>query len=361
MKRLTADEVNELHVAELGLDPTAVGLESIEAIAAALRRVASFRCPCARAALVQSVVHPLRGLVSDITATKATAERTLEAMIGLGEFHEHPDVESDPETPGAILLYPAPPSFVPRESGAVILLGIGSNQAAPLPRDLAARVEYSNHVRRLIPLQGEDLRTELLEGGWIQLSAERWLDRPKGESPSQHLSKVNGLLDGAGPSGDVPGLSLLDPGRSVGYYRGRWVSAASQSGRFVARRSQAYGADLWCYIELRDGNAERLVDLPIDSRRWRGCDEAWRLQMAIDAHRGKPQHFKVVRGPAASRVVQFFSPVPMWAQRRWDAVAEPVPSSGCLFAYRMRESEFAEELRFAQEDLWLSQLGDSHN
>ncbi len=358
MKRLTAGEVNSLHVAELGLDPAAVDLESIEAIAGALRRAAGFHCPCARRTLVRSVVQPLKGLVSDLAATKTTVEQTLEAIVALGDIHEHPEVDSDGEVRGPILLYPAPPSFVARESGTVVLLGVGSDQVAPLPEDLVARVEHASHVRRIIPDQGEDLSTELSESGWIELSARNWLEGPERESPSQRLARINGYLDNSGPSGDVPGLSLIDPERSVRFYPGRWVDAASQSGRFVARRSQAYGADLWCYIELRDGNPERLVDLPIESTRWRGCDEAWRLQMAIDAHRGNPQHFRVVPGPTGSCVVQFFSPVPKWAQRRWDAVAEPVPSSGCLFAYRMRESEIAEELRFAREELWLEQTGE---
>lgn len=358
MRRLSASEVSALHVGELGLDPTAIDLESVEAIAGALRRAASFCCPCPRRTLVQSVVQPLRGLVGDVANIKTTVERTLEAMIALGDIHEHPEVEGDPESPRAMVLYPAPPTFVARASGAVILLGVGSDRVTPLPDDLALRVEYANHVRRLVPEQGEDLLPELSERGWIQLSDTSWLDRPARESPAQHLSRVNRLLDGARQSGDVPGLSLLDPERRTRFYRGRWASPCSESGRFVARRSQAYGADLWCYIELKDGNPERIVDFPVESSRWRGCDDAWRLQLAIDAQRGKPQQLEVVRGPAGSRMFKFFSPVPMWAQRRWDAVAEPVPSSGCLFAYRIRESEVAEELRFAEQDLWLSQLGE---
>lgn len=355
MKRLTAAEVNALYVAELGLDPSAVDLESIEAIAGALRRAAGFHCPCARKTLVQSVVQPLRGLVNDFDATKATVEQTLEAIIALGDIHEYPEVDSDGEARGPVLLYPAPPSFVARESGNVILLGVGSDQVSPLPDDLVARVRQANHVRWIVPNQGEDVSTELSESGWIELSATRWMSGPARETPSQHLAKIDGRLNRSGPSGDVPGLSLLDPESSVRFYPRRWVGAKSQSGRFVARRSQAYGADLWCYIELRNGDPERLVDLPVEPTQWRGCDEAWRLQMAIDAHRGKPQHFRIISGPSGTRVVQFFSPVPMWAQRRWDTVAEPIPPSGCLFAYRMRESELAEELRFAREELWLEQ------
>ena len=55
--------------------------------------------------------------------------------------------------------------------------------------------------------------------------------------------------------------------------------------------------------------------------------------------------------------MQFFSPVPAWAQRRWDAVGEPTTNQGCLFAYRLAGSELAEELRFARGTLWLEELG----
>lgn len=160
----------------------------------------------------------------------------------------------------------------------------------------------------------------------------------------------------AQPSRDIPGLLLLDPDRSVRFYSGRWIEPRFQSGRFVARRSQAYGADLWCYVQLRDGYPERLIDLPTSGSRWRGCDEAWRLQMAIDAHRGDPQRFRIRPGPQATRILELFSPIPMWARRRWDAVGELVLASGCLFAYRFAEGEGKEELRFANDMLWLNEL-----
>ena len=156
-----------------------------------------------------------------------------------------------------------------------------------------------------------------------------------------------------------PGCRCWIPRRSVRYYRGRWAEPRAQSGRFVARRSQAYGADLWCYLEMRSGNPERLIDLPAGGSRWRGCDEAWYLQMAIDAQRGEPQRFRIRAGPEDALVLEFFSPVPMWARRRWDAVGEPVSASGCLFAYRLAEAELAEEMRFVREALWLDEMTGS--
>lgn len=355
MRRLSAAEVHAEKVAELGLDPIALDLTSVEAIACALRRAASFLCPCTAPTLVRGVVRPLRGLVETLDDTKGLVEDTLQAIIAHGDILEHRDIQAEPEHGVAALLYAAPPSFVARETGAVILLGVTSDQLSALPDDLEARVEYVNHVRRLSPAPGEDLPSDLLDVGLIQTSYNDWLRAPPLDTSAQHLARFDELLDAAQPSRDVPGLSLLDAARPVRYYRGRWVELRAQSGRFVARRAQAYGADLWCYVEIRDGNPERLIDLPVAGGRWRGCDDAWRLQLAIDAQRGEPQRLRIRPGPEGTRVMEIFSPVPMWARRRWDAVGEPVSASGCLFAYRFAEADLAEEVRFAREVLWLSE------
>ena len=356
MRRLTAMEVHAQKVAELGLDPSALDLSSIEAVAGALRRTASFLCPCAAATLVRGVVRPLRGLVEDLDTVKGLVQETLEAMIAHGDVLEHNELDEAQGHGTGPLLYAAPVSFVSRQSGAAILLGVASDQLSALPEELEARIEYVSHVRRLSPLPNEDLRSELVQHGLIELSYDRWLKAPPTEVPSQHVARLDRCLDAAMTSRDVPGLSLIDRERPVRYYRGRWVEPRSQTGRFVGRRGQAYGADLWCYVQLRNGHPERLINLPITGSRWRGCDEAWRLQMAIDAHRGEPQRFRILPGPGDTVAIEFFSPLPMWARRRLDAVGEPVPSSGCLFAYRLAAAEVEQELRFAHESLWLDEL-----
>lgn len=357
MKQLGVADVHAQMVTELGLDPSAVDLTSIEAVAGAVRRAASFLCPCTAPTLVRAVVRPMRGLVQDLDAFKELVQETLEAMIAHGDILEHRDVEEDPGHGAAALLYAAPAGFVARESGTVFLLGVTTDQLSALPDEFEARIEYVNHLRRLSTGPGEDLRSDLLQLGLIEVSYSAWLRAPQLETASQHVASLDRLLDAAQPSRDVPGLSLLDPARGVRFYRGRWVKPrAAQSGRYVARRSQAYGADLWCYIEMRDGNPERLIDFPSAGSRWRGCDEAWRLQMAIDAHGGNPQRFRISSGPEGTRVMEFFSPLPTWVRRRWDAVGEPVAASGCLFAYRLRDAELPEELRFASDSLWLQEI-----
>ena len=354
MRRLTAAEVHANKVAELGLDRTAFDLISVESISASLRRSASFLCPCAATTLVRAVADPIRGLVEETEDTRGIVRETLEAMISHGDFIEHRDIE-DPAPGAPVLLYVAPPSFVARESGAAILLGVSN----PALDSVAARIEYIGHLRRLNPNAGEDLSTELQHLGFTEITHQQWLRAPHKETPAQHLAHFDRLLDAAQPSGDVPGLVLLDWERPVRYYPGRWTSVGLLSGRFVARRSQAYGGDLWCYIEMSDGRPERLVDLPLADSRWRGCDEAWRLQMAIDATRGSAQLFRINSGPENSYVMQFFSPIPMWARRRLDSVGHPVSSPGCLFAYRLAETELVEEVRFASDALWLAELKGS--
>lgn len=355
MRRLSTLEVQSQKLAELGLDATSTQLTSTEAIACALRRAASFLCPCPTGTLVRNIVQPLRGLSFDLDLVKKSVEETIDAMVAHGDLLEHREVEGGGKS-GASLLYAAPPSFVARQSGAVILLGIAADERSALPDELESRVRFQGHVRTLQPLADENLAEILVEFGLISIPYKSWLRLPASETAAQHVSRLNALLDGATPSREVPGMSLLDSDRPVRYYPGRWVEPRAQSGRFVARRSQAYGADLWCYVEVDNGNPVRLVDFPISMGRWRGCDEAWYLQIALDATLGKPQQFQIDACDDGLRVLKLFSPVPMWARRRWDAVGVPVQPSGCLFAYQLSDVELEEERTFAQTALWLSEV-----
>jgi hypothetical protein len=355
MRRLTAEEVHAQKIRELGLDSEALDLTTPEGLAGALRRAASYLCPCSTATLVRAVTRPLRGLVPDLEKAKELVEETLEAMISHGDVMEHPEAQGG-SLPTRVLLYAAPASFVARQSGLVVLLGVAADQLSPLPAELEGRIRYLGHVRRLSPSSGtEDLRSELRQLGLLELSSDAWLKGPKPCTASQVVGASDRALDVVSPSRDIPGLLLLEPTKPVRYYRGRWTEPKAQTGRFVARRQQAYGADLWCYVQLTNGLPERMIDLPNRGSRWRGCDEAWYLQMAIDAQRGAPQRFRVT--PSGDAVVlELFSPAPAWARRRWDAIGEPVPSAGSLFAYRIAMAEIDEERRFMRDALWLEEM-----
>jgi hypothetical protein len=236
----------------------------------------------------------------------------------------------------------------------VFLLGIAPDDVSPLPADYVARIDYDSHVRRIHPLAEESLRLGLPQFGLFTLSMEQWLRTPLVESPQDYVLRFDELLAKAPAAGFVIGLRILDPAKPVRYYQGRWIDLGKQSGRYLARRPQAYGAPLWCYVEVEGGNTKRLVDLPQFEKRWRACDEAWRLQAAIDACNLKPQQYRIRSGPSTdTSVLDLFSPVPLWMERRWDFLGRPVPPSGNVFSYALPARAILEETTFMKNMLWL--------
>lgn len=354
MRQLEPRHIASRSVATLGLDPDKHALTSSEALAAALRRAAGFLCPCAGSTLIRNVVEPMRGLVENIPEVKALAEDVLEQLIALGDLFEYRDLTKS----GSVILYAGPSAFVPRASGTVILLGISADQVSALPPDLESRIEAVNCVRLLRPQSGEDLQNELKQIGLIEIPYDRWTTAPANQTAEALVTRCDGLLLDRPSSGEVPGLLVLDPESPVSFYRDRWFDPAGKSGRFVARRSQAYGAPLWCYVHLDGGQPLHLMDLPAPNSRWRGCDEAWHLQMAIDARRGAPQQFTIRKQPDGQQDLVLYSPIPMWTLRRWDAIGKRVSAQGCLMAFRFDDSEIEEECRFARSALWLEQRFD---
>ena len=354
MRRLTAEQVIELKLSELHLVDACDSLVSTEALAAALRRAAGFLCPCAPQTLLRSVTGPLEAITEDADDLAEHTQETLDALLAVGdliESQEHVDGEGSVRRR---VIYAAQPAFVARASGGAILLGIAPDGASPLTSDLAERVEVSQHVRRISG--GDDsLHSQLRKLGLVELSEVAWLKAPSPETAKQFVTRLDVELNKAPASGALPELEVLDPASSVSYYRGRWAAPKHRDGRFIARRKQAYGAALWCYVELKDGEPERFVDFPLAHSRWRGCDEAWRLQMALDVSRGSPQQVRV-QSSGDEALFEFFSPIPMWAQRRLDAVGLPVRKKGCLFAYSIPREDVEDEVRFLEQMLWIRRV-----
>lgn len=354
MKTLTPEEVQACGVRTLGLDSAACDLLSIEAIAAALRRVAGFLCPCPQRTLVQAVVEPLDEIISDRRQFTEAVENTLEAMITYGDLLEEFEVAVVERLHRSSLIYAAPPSFIRRKSGVVFIIGIAPDRSSAAPERLERRINYLNHIRRLVPENGEDLNAELKQFGLSELSVDAWLKQvPPAESASEHLKRISSKFRAS--QGLIDGLTILNSSKPVDHYRRRWEEAENNSGRFVARRPQAYGNDLWCYVELMQGQAIKLLDFPLENSGLRGCDEAWRLQLAIDAERGEPQRFRV-RQESRCNIVELYSPLPIWTLRRWDIMGEPTRTTSALFAYRFRNEEISEEIEFMRRKLWLEEV-----
>jgi hypothetical protein len=322
-------------------------------LAALLRRTAGIMCPCSPATIVASALDALQSLVDDKAATVERLNLLAEKLLITGDFLELNQVTTDDSAVRGTWVFAAPPSFVERPDGSVFLLGIVPDDATPLPASLACRVVYEGLLRVLRPNSSENLRSVLSEMGWLELSRTAWLKAPKPTTAAEMLDGMLRRLEEQPPSGVILEAQILDPARETWSYARRWVLPTNQTGNYVARRPQAHGAPLWGFAALANGAITKFLDFPLRGARWRGCDVAWQLQMAIDDRVGTPQTYRR-RAATNGVLLDFFSPLPLWAERRLAVLGQPAPRQACLFTYWIPQQELAIEEKFLREHLWLS-------
>lgn len=350
---ISADEVLKISRETLGLSALSDDMTDDAMLASSLRRAAGILCPCSPSTLVAAVLESLQYLIEDNGTMAKRVEDAVEGLVICGDLLELNQVTTDDPAVKGTWVFAAPPSFVVRPSGSIFLIGIAPDEATPLPASLNARVAHQGFERVLTPQASEDLPSVLRDLGLLQLSEPVWLKAPKPESATKLRGDMLRQLTAQPSSGAIADISILDPARNVDYYVGRWVNPRKESGNYVARRPQAYGAALWGFATLKDGGVTSFLDFPLKRTRWRGCDIAWHLQMAIDQCRGTPQLYR--RRPAlGGACLDFFSPLPLWAQRRLAILGRPAPREKCLFSYWIPQRELASEEEFLQERLWLS-------
>jgi hypothetical protein len=220
-----------------------------------------------------------------------------------------------------------------------------------LPAELRERVKARAAVRMIEPLEGEDLSL-LLEGvGFRQLSLDTWLKMPKREDAGSLIANMDARLGRRSTISDTADMRVLDWTVETRRYRDRWRGPLRQTGSFIIRRPQAYGADLWAYGQFNLGQLEALIDLPLPGSRWRGCDSAWRIQLALDARAGRPQRYRV-RPADGHSDFDFFFPLPIWARRRLAVVGEELKPENCLMSFRMPANQVDAEREFLRDYLY---------
>ena len=357
IKILRQDQVTASTVTALGFDASSVDLDTPEALAALIRRAASFLCPVTPRALVQSVEESLAGLVSEMyTVDGESAVRVmLEDLVGYGDLVEVPVDDANSLKPHR-MIFLAQPMYIMLSETTCLLAGMRADGLPLVDGSLHDRISYYNHARRMTFEPSEDPEELLGILGIRKVAEDQWLNCPQPTVSTNLIQIYEMHLAATGPPGSIAEIQILDSNRPARYYRGRWHSpTAHDAGLFVGRRPLIYGADQWCYCELAEGNVVKLIDLPALHRLDRGCDEAWRLQAAIDACSGTPQVVRVVPSRIDDEVVlQFNSPIPSWAQRRLDALGQPLGHQrGSLFSYRIPGSLVDQELEFLKEMMWL--------
>ena len=327
-------------------------------LAALLRRSAGILCPCSRTALRAALVESLQYLDEDGDTLSDRIDLIIEGLIVGGDLLELGDVATDDPAVKGTWVFAAPPCYVARLGGSIFLTGVVPDQDTFLPQSLASRITYEGLTRLIVPEPEEDLAGELREHGLQELPEIVWLKTPRPEAAEDMLNAMERRLESLPRSGTVENLKILDPVQRVTYYRGRWTTPKTQTGTFVARRPQDYGAPIWCFVRLDNGVPDRVLDLPLRKTRWRGCDIAWHLQMAIDHCRNNPQLYRRRLVDGGLRLY-FFSPLPQWSQRRLMIFGRCVARENSLMSYILPAAEAKPEERFLRERLWLACTDDS--
>lgn len=323
------------------------------------RRSAGIHCPCSQATLRASLLECTRGLLVAHESLPEAIDETIESLIVGGDLLELRDVATEDPNARQTWVFAASPRFVVRPSGSVFLFGVVPDQDSFLPSRFSDRVLHRGATRLLEPRPGENLPDELSELGLQELSDRAWLRSPQPEDPASLKARHAEILARQNPVTEVLDLQILDSARRVTYYRGRWTEPTNQDGMFVARRPQEFGAAIWCLVDLHNGSPVRLLDLPLKQTRWRACDAAWHLQMAIDHCNGEPQRYRRRAHDGGARF-DFFSPLPQWSQRRLLILGRPVTRDRSLISYTLPANEADTEEAFLQQNLWLSPV-DSHH
>lgn len=352
--QLATDDVIRVARANAGLSSARNDALSVddEFLAASLRRVAGFHCPCSPSTLRTVLLECTSVLVSDEAALSAAIDRVLEATYIAGDILELSQVAvADDMTPGT-WVFAAPPSFVPRSEGVFHIFGLGTEDPTPLPPALKSHLRLVGANRLLDALASRETHAMLLDAGFQEQSIEAWLKLPKKESPREYLGRADSLLSAKAPCGQIEQLRIFDVGQQSGSYKQKWVQPVRQTGRFVCRRAQAYGTPLWGYVELSNGQPMKLIDLPMKGSRYRGCDDGWRLQMAIDAASGRPQRYSL-REFDTETALAFDFPIPMWATRRLETVGKRATNSRALIEYSVSHRFVSEETQYLEDALGL--------
>jgi hypothetical protein len=349
---LSGADVRSRALEVLGLVAFTDDLGSWVALSAAVRRAASFTCPTSPRSLADSVASSLRGLVPDHTSLRDDLVAAIDALVASGDLLE---VRSTDPTRSVRSLVLGGPAYVALES-EFVLLGVRADGAPLLTEDVMSLVDYRGHTRR-IARAAEVSESALAVQGLRAISLDQWLRAPRQVDARSFVQALTDRLDASPPIHSFGDIRILDGATDVKYYSGRWRAPRDDDdGLFVARRPQEYGADLWCAVRLAGGQVARVIDLPISvSTVTPAADEAWRLQAAIDSERGVPQCVRVHTRAATTARLDFFSPLPSWAQRRLDLVGDRCERErGSLFTYEVPCAELQSEAKALMDLLWLS-------
>lgn len=324
------------------------GFDDLEFLASFIRQVASSSCPCSHRNLVKTALTLLRPLDPDEDLSLRIND-CIDELIAYGDLVEIRDQDDTKD-----LVTRRIASAVKVSPQRVLLLGDPQHGLRYDAPSFITKPKLHGCARMLVVEDADAAMSDLLLDGYALVSYEQWCRLPKLTTAEDLVAKYARKMASQDSVGSLGELELLIPQTNVRYYRGRWKQAKAETGMFVAKRTRRFGSPTWCCVKLEGGVAVGLVSFPTQSG-VRGCDEAWHLQQAIDRARSAPQRYSVrLDQETGFSFLDFYSPIPEWAHRRWNAIGERVDSKGSLFTYRFDSSALADEIRFAETRMWVT-------
>ena len=325
-------------------------------VASSIRRLCSFLCPCSSVTLVNETLKAFRFLIKDENLFKEEVEIIINRLIVGNDILEIGDVILNESNSKATWLFAASPAFLVRPNNTIMLSGIVADGNAPFP-SLLSRMKYQGCKRTIVAHLNEDLVSTLEDYGLTMISESAWFKLPKKITASEYLEDLDKRLSNAEISENIADLMIIDSSLPNSHYKKRWQKPTAKTGKFVAKRPHAYGVDSWCYVELLNGQVSRFIDIPFKHNNiiQRGCDGAWQLQMAIDFVSGSSQKYNVCISEGDC-ILEFYSPIPLWAERRLIALGHSIKSNKCLFSYLLPPDELSSTEEFLKSYLWLEKI-----
>ena len=355
MQVISPDNAARFATDLLGLAGQGIALSSTEGLAVSLRRAASVLCPATPRQLVQAVLDAVVPLSPVDSVSRDTLTDLVDALVACGDLIELSE-ESDEKA--RRLLYLGPPTYVEKSPGKFLLSGVKPFGEPLVDDELIPLIEYDQH-RRTIELDPDGAQAVLASCRLREVSRGAWAQIPdKAITAESFAREFANRLASMDRSGQIAGLTIIDPRRPTRYYKGRWREPRiGDTGNYVARRPQSFGADRWCYVQLNNGQPCRLLDLPIDPVAF-ARDEAWRLLAACDAASSQPQTYRTYDADACDFLLtDLFSPLPSWAQKYLELVGTPVTRSrGALMTYQMSRAAAKDAQTLLQDALWMAPL-----
>lgn len=325
-------------------------------IASLLRRLCGFMCPCPQRTILAAAKRSLAPLGVGAQPLIEQLASVLEELLVVGDVIEVSRIGGALFDENRDWLFCAPPSFLELD-GRCYVFGIAPDDAPVLVGRLRHRLRH-DAVMRYIEDEQDSVAETLAFLGMRQLSAATWLPRASEQSPQRFLDHLTNRLAVDGLEGQIPASEWLAHAseRHLPYDR-RWQAAAQQSGMYIGRATPEFGARVWFVATLVSGKIERSLVLPLTDGQDRACDQAWRIQLALDASQGMPSRYRALPDADGMGVSVDF-PLPLASRRRLVLLGGMRNYNVGAGAFWIPNAAWPQAERYLQMELWLRNAQD---